>query len=155
MYFGCMYRTIFKANGGKPFHLSPPSSPISFTQAPEVADRVSRRYRLSVRDLPDYFKIHRVFIKTSSVAKLKQQSNGEVQRGRERQWENHEKQAARPPLQRVVRLLSRLRRPSFSCLSSPSSHSLWSALARSLLYSLPPLYLLVFSSLSVPFPLRL
>src|SRR5436853_617707 len=61
MYFGCMYRTIFKADCCKPFHLLPTSSTVSLTQSHKVSKRASSRNRFNVRDLPDYFKIHRVF----------------------------------------------------------------------------------------------
>jgi hypothetical protein len=75
MYFGCMYRTIFKANCCKSFHLSPTPSPISLMQACETSDGASGSDYLNVRNLPDYFKIHRVCIKPLSPAKLKQPSN--------------------------------------------------------------------------------
>src|SRR5215210_1340501 len=76
MYFGCMYRIIFKADCCKSFHLSPTASPKSLTQSREVSNGASSCNRFNVHDFPDYFKIHRVFIKSFSAEKLKQPSNG-------------------------------------------------------------------------------
>jgi hypothetical protein len=86
MYFGCMYRTIFKANCCKSLHLSPTASSKSLAQPRNVSNGATSCNSFNIGDLPDYFKIHRVLIKSFSAQKLKQPSNDSHQRGRERHW---------------------------------------------------------------------
>jgi hypothetical protein len=71
MNFGCTYRAIFQAYSSNAFLLSPIPLAVLLTQSRNVSNRASRRDYFYISDLSDYFKIHRVYIKSFSAGTLK------------------------------------------------------------------------------------